>query len=87
MLPHAPHDFVCSLQCIMYRFSKHLCTPPLTRAFAPRLPATTPMYDMLRLFQTGRSHIAVLTQPPPGELQRLMALDQSQVGGGEGLLA
>ncbi|GLI68918.1 hypothetical protein VaNZ11_013338, partial [Volvox africanus] len=43
----------------------------------PRLPATTRMYDMLRLFQTGRSHIAVLTQPPPGELRRLMALDPS----------
>ncbi|GLC35752.1 hypothetical protein PLESTB_000490500 [Pleodorina starrii] len=43
----------------------------------PRLPATTRMYDMLRLFQTGRSHIAVLTQPPPGELERLLALDPS----------
>ncbi|GIL43138.1 hypothetical protein Vafri_965 [Volvox africanus] len=43
----------------------------------PRLPATTRMYDMLRLFQTGRSHIAVLTQPPPGELRRLMARDPS----------
>ncbi|GIL99315.1 hypothetical protein Vretimale_4509 [Volvox reticuliferus] len=43
----------------------------------PRLPATTRMYDMLRLFQTGRSHIAVLTQPPAGELRRLVALDPS----------
>ena len=29
----------------------------------PRLSASTPMYDMLKLFQTGRSHMAVLTQP------------------------
>ncbi|EFJ52015.1 hypothetical protein VOLCADRAFT_103216 [Volvox carteri f. nagariensis] len=43
----------------------------------PRLPATTRMYDMLRLFQTGRSHMAVLTQPPRGELQRLLQLDPS----------
>ncbi len=29
----------------------------------PRLSAATPMYDMLKLFQGGRSHMAVLTQP------------------------
>ena len=23
-----PHDFVCSLQCILYHFSKHPCNPP-----------------------------------------------------------
>ncbi|KAF8064507.1 CBSDUF1 [Scenedesmus sp. PABB004] len=30
----------------------------------PRLPADTPMYDMLKLFQTGRSHMVVLTDTP-----------------------
>ena len=35
----------------------------------PRLSAATPMYDMLKLFQTGRSHMAVLTQPSPLEGQ------------------
>lgn len=30
----------------------------------PRLPETTPLYDMLKLFQTGRSHMAVLTRAP-----------------------
>lgn len=29
----------------------------------PHLLAETPMYDMLRLFKTGRTHMAVLTQP------------------------
>ncbi|KAI8473576.1 MAG: hypothetical protein J3K34DRAFT_518869 [Monoraphidium minutum] len=30
----------------------------------PRLSADTPMYDMLKLFQTGRSHMVVLTDSP-----------------------
>ncbi|WIA23214.1 hypothetical protein OEZ86_010102 [Tetradesmus obliquus] len=30
----------------------------------PRVPADTPMYDMFKLFQTGRSHMVLLTQPP-----------------------
>ncbi len=34
----------------------------------PRLAADTPMYDMLKLFETGRSHMAVLTRPPGGAL-------------------
>ncbi|KAG1677751.1 hypothetical protein FOA52_001063 [Chlamydomonas sp. UWO 241] len=29
----------------------------------PRLCATTPMYDLLKLFRAGRSHMALLTQP------------------------
>lgn len=29
----------------------------------PRLLAETPMYDMLKLFELGRSHMAILTQP------------------------
>eukprot|EP00195_Chlamydomonas_chlamydogama_P007783 CAMPEP_0202891134 /NCGR_PEP_ID=MMETSP1392-20130828/1288_1 /ASSEMBLY_ACC=CAM_ASM_000868 /TAXON_ID=225041 /ORGANISM="Chlamydomonas chlamydogama, Strain SAG 11-48b" /LENGTH=783 /DNA_ID=CAMNT_0049574813 /DNA_START=91 /DNA_END=2442 /DNA_ORIENTATION=- len=32
----------------------------------PRLPADTQMYDMLRLFQTGRSHMALLVKPKRG---------------------
>lgn len=31
---------------------------------APRLRADTALYDMLRLFETGRCHMAVLSQPP-----------------------
>eukprot|EP00798_Chlamydomonas_sp_ICE-L_P001572 gene1572-32957_t len=31
----------------------------------PRLSASTPMCDMLKLFRTGRSHLALLTQPNP----------------------
>jgi len=33
-------------------------------AMLHRLPADTPMYDMLKLFQTGRSHMVVLTDTP-----------------------
>jgi hypothetical protein len=29
----------------------------------PRLSATTPMYELLKLFRTGRAHMALLTQP------------------------
>ncbi|KAG1658546.1 hypothetical protein FOA52_004573 [Chlamydomonas sp. UWO 241] len=44
----------------------------------PRLSALTPMYDMLKLFRTGRAHMALLTQPelsytgedPEGEGQK-----------------
>jgi metal transporter CNNM len=32
----------------------------------PRLAADTPMYDMLKLFETGKSHMAVLTRAPGG---------------------
>eukprot|EP00798_Chlamydomonas_sp_ICE-L_P013275 gene13275-19117_t len=32
----------------------------------PILSASTPMYDMLKLFRTGRSHLALLTQPEQG---------------------
>lgn len=32
----------------------------------PRLPADTPMYDVLNLFQTGRSHMALLVASPGG---------------------
>jgi hypothetical protein len=29
-----------------------------------RVPEDTPMYDMFKLFQTGRSHMVLLTEPP-----------------------
>ncbi len=31
----------------------------------PYLRADIAMYDLLKLFQTGRSHMVVLTKPPP----------------------
>lgn len=42
----------------------------------PHLPAETPMWDMLKLFEIGRSHMAVLTRPTEKslELQRLAEL-------------
>ena len=33
-----------------------------------RLSASTPMYDMLKLFRTGRAHMALLTQPLTDEV-------------------
>ena len=32
----------------------------------PHLRADTAMYDLLKLFQTGRTHMVLLTRPPPG---------------------
>ncbi|GAX72913.1 hypothetical protein CEUSTIGMA_g368.t1 [Chlamydomonas eustigma] len=42
----------------------------------PRLSASTPMYDMLKLFRTGRAHMAVLTQPDVGAPCSAMATRQ-----------
>ncbi|GAB4817855.1 hypothetical protein N2152v2_004901 [Parachlorella kessleri] len=36
----------------------------------PYLRADTPMYDMLKLFEIGRSHMAVLTQPTAAAVER-----------------
>ena len=41
------------------RYVRDLCTRNM-----PRVPAKTPMYDLLRLFQTGKSHMALLVKPP-----------------------
>lgn len=30
----------------------------------PSLPTSTPMFDLLNLFQTGRTHMVLLTRPP-----------------------
>ncbi|GLI66609.1 hypothetical protein VaNZ11_010530 [Volvox africanus] len=53
----------------------------------PRLAAETPMYDMLKLFETGKSHMAVLTRAPgapplsPGHADGDMASGASVLGG------
>ena len=43
----------------------------------PHLLAETPMYDMLRLFKTGRTHIAVLTQPTRNALYKRKKLEEA----------
>ena len=43
----------------------------------PHLLAETPMYDMLRLFKTGRTHIAVLTQPTRDALYKKRKLEEA----------
>ncbi|GIL60817.1 hypothetical protein Vafri_15336 [Volvox africanus] len=53
----------------------------------PRLAAETPMYDMLKLFETGKSHMAVLTRAPgapplsPGHADGDIASGASVLGG------
>lgn len=44
----------------------------------PYLRADIAMYDLLKLFQTGRSHMVVLTKPPPaadGTISRVNSTD------------
>ena len=53
----------------------------------PRLAASTPMYDMLKLFRTGRSHMALLVQPEPDSSEGSVhskASVHSALGGGGG---
>lgn len=54
----------------------------------PRLSASTPMYDMLKLFRTGRSHMALLTQPPPSgdEAPKGSNPEHPATSGGAGVL-
>eukprot|EP01024_Parvocaulis_polyphysoides_P067218 TRINITY_DN7986_c0_g1_i6.p1 TRINITY_DN7986_c0_g1~~TRINITY_DN7986_c0_g1_i6.p1 ORF type:complete len:282 (-),score=46.71 TRINITY_DN7986_c0_g1_i6:940-1752(-) len=47
-------------ELILCNTSKHVSDLKLRSL--PRLPKDTPMYDLLRLFQTGRSHMVLLTE-------------------------
>ena len=50
--------------------SAHTLVSSLKMRSLPFLRADTPLYDLLRLFETGRCHMAVLTAPPaqpPGD--------------------
>lgn len=49
-------------ELLQYKMSEAVPVALLKMRSLPRLPASTPMYDMLKLFQTGRSHMAVLTK-------------------------
>eukprot|EP00798_Chlamydomonas_sp_ICE-L_P013955 gene13955-19892_t len=51
-------------ELLQYKMSQEVPVCMLKMRSLPRLCASTPMYDMLKLFQTGRSHMAVLTEPP-----------------------
>ncbi|MEW5303613.1 MAG: hypothetical protein WDW36_006288 [Sanguina aurantia] len=62
-------------ELLQYKMSSDVPVELLKMRSLPRLPATTPMYDMLKLFQTGRSHIAVLTQPDPSVLEYALSYD------------
>lgn len=54
-------------ELLQYKQSPDVPVAMLKMRSLPSLSAATPMYDCLKLFQTGRSHMAVLTQPYPGE--------------------
>lgn len=42
----------------------------------PRLLAETPMYDMLKLFKTGKTHMVVLTEPTREAYERQQRLEE-----------
>lgn len=44
----------------------------------PYLRADTAMYDLLKLFQTGRSHMVVLTKPPDAAADGTVSRANSQ---------
>ncbi|GAX78353.1 hypothetical protein CEUSTIGMA_g5795.t1 [Chlamydomonas eustigma] len=58
-------------ELLQYKMRQQVPVRLLKMRSLPRLSAATPMYDMLKLFQTGRSHMAVLTQPHPSEIAQL----------------
>lgn len=45
----------------------------LTLRMLPHLSADTPLYDLLKLFESGRSHMAVVTEPPVVTIASLQA--------------
>ena len=49
----------------------------------PFLRADTPVYDMLRLFETGRCHMALLTEPPDSRTGGSSAPDASIARAGQ----
>ena len=49
----------------------------------PFLRADTPVYDMLRLFETGRCHMALLTEPPDSRTGESSAPDASIARAGQ----
>lgn len=49
----------------------------------PFLRADTPVYDMLRLFETGRCHMALLTEPPDSRTGADSAPDASIARAGQ----
>ncbi|KAG1681362.1 hypothetical protein FOA52_007410 [Chlamydomonas sp. UWO 241] len=51
-------------ELLQYKISQQVPVAMVKMRSLPRLPASTPMYDLLKLFQTGRSHMAVLTASP-----------------------
>jgi len=50
----------------------------------PRLPADTPLYDMLRLFEAGGSHMAALVEAGPAAVVEGEAAEGAGGGGGGG---
>jgi len=53
-------------ELLLVRPAARLRVSDLQLRMLPRLPADTPLYDLLRLFESGRSHMAVVVEPPAG---------------------
>lgn len=51
-------------ELILIDLSKHIRVGQLTLRSLPHLPASMPMFDVLNLFKTGKSHMAVLMEIP-----------------------
>lgn len=57
---------ILSKELVLIDPSDHLAVSQLKIRQMPHLSADTPMYDMLKLFETGKSHMALLTRSAPG---------------------
>ena len=87
-LPPAPAPAAAKGGACAYHAQLQVQPPPRVEQLAlrplPRLPADTPLFDVLRYFQTGHSHMALLVAPAgvdPAELRRRRAWIVSQDGG------
>lgn len=61
------------------KYVKDLCLRSL-----PKVPAKTPMYDLLRLFQTGKSHMALIVRPRRLGGQEVSRIGSERLGACEG---
>lgn len=56
-------------ELVLLDTNQGLTVGQLTIRPLPQLSADTPLYDMLKLFEGGRSHMALLTKPRAGSVK------------------
>ena len=79
LLPMLGNDFVCSLQCILYRFFKHPCNPPLRQLTMNATPHPPTRTQAARGQGLLGDLDALLT---PAARERLAGVDVEVRGGG-----